>query len=350
LCRNDATFVYRQNHKFRFEDYEGGRYARVSGAVATGAVTITVSGAGSSSAYIFTIGDIVKNARTGENFLVATVPTATTITVASTGRGFGSTVDTAMADGDSLFIIGNVNEEGASARQVNTTRAAKETNYTQIFRTTMSVTGTEDNVDLYGGKDLPYQRAKAATQHAKDIEKAFWFGQKKSTTGANVRPLRSTGGILEFIETGNGYIQNQGGALTAPDFNTFLREGFTYGNSKKILFAGGLVVQAINEFARGQIQTKVGESTYGVKVSEYMTAFGSISIVHQNMFVEDYAGYAFLLDLDCFKYRYLNNRDTKLRTNIQAPDVDGTTDEYLTECGLQRMQAPRHALLKGVQA
>jgi len=113
-----------------FEDFEGGRYAKVSGTVATGAVTITVSGAGSSSAYIFTIGDIVKNARTGENFLVATVPTATTITVAATGRGFGSTVDTAMADGDSLFIIGNVNEEGASARQVNTTRSAKETNYT----------------------------------------------------------------------------------------------------------------------------------------------------------------------------------------------------------------------------
>jgi len=182
------------------------------------------------------------------------------------------------------------------------------------------------------------------------IERAFWFGQKKLTTGTNGRPLRSTGGILEFIESGNGYIQNQGGALTAPDFNTFLREGFTYGNGKKMLFAGGLVIQAINEFARGQLVTKVGDTTYGVKISEYMTPFGVINIVHQNMFVEDYAGYGFLLDMDCFKYRYMNGRDTKLKTNIQAPDVDGTTDEYLTECGLQRMQAPKHALLKGVVA
>ncbi len=97
-------------------------------------MTITVTGAGSSSGYIFTPGDIIKNARTGENLLVdhTTVPTTTTITVVTAGRAFGTTAAAAGADGDGLYIIGNVNEENASARNVNVTRSTKESNYTLI--------------------------------------------------------------------------------------------------------------------------------------------------------------------------------------------------------------------------
>ncbi len=203
---------------------------------------------------------------------------------------------------------------------------------------------------MYGGSELPYLRAKKGTEHALDIERAFWWGEKKSSTGANGHPMRSTGGVLEFIESSGAYVQDQGGILTAPDFNTFLREGFTYGNDTKTLFCGGLVLQAINEFARGQITTRPLEKSYGVSISEYVTAFGKINIIHNPLFVEDYAGYAFLLDMDCFKYRYMENRDTRLKTNIQANDTDGQIDEYISEVGLQRIQAPKCALLKGVTA
>jgi len=329
----------------------GGRYARVSGTYSTGAVTITVTGAGSSSAYIFTVGDVIRNKRTGENMLVATIASATTITLASTGRSFGSTAEAAGADGDGLYIVGNVSEENSGARNVNVTRSSAETNYTQIFKSSIAVSNTEKEANLYGGKELPFLRAKKATEHALDIERAFWFSEKNSNTdGTQGHPRRSTGGVLEFIESNNAYVQDQGGVLTAPDLNTFLREGFTYGNDTKYLFCGGLVLQAINEFARGQLQTVVGQSTYGVNIQKYTTAFGSINLIHNPLFVEDYAGYAFLLDMECFKYRYMNNRDTKLLTNVQANDTDGQVDQYLTECGLQRVQAAKCALLKGVSA
>jgi len=277
--------------------------------------------------------------------LVASIASGSTITAT---RAFGTTAAAAGAANDGIFIIGNVSEEGAGARNVNATESEKESNYTQIFKTTIAVTNTEKEAKLYGGPDLPYQRGKKATEHALAIEQAFWFGEKKSTTGTMGKPKKATGGVLEFILSGNSYIQNQGGPLTAPDMNTFLREAFTYGNSNKVLMAGGMVLQAVNEIARGQVITKTGDTTYGVKVSEWMTPFGSINIVHNPLFIGDYSGYAFLLDMECFKYRYMNNRDTKLETNIQANDADGEVDQYITECGLQRMQAPRHALLKGV--
>jgi len=337
------------NPEFKwFEDVYGGRYARVSG-TATAAVdqAPTVTGAGSSSGYIFTTGDAVKNARTGEVAIVGTV-TATTIQLHT--RGYGSTAAAAMADGDGLFIVGNVNEENGGARNVNTTRTSPQTNYTQIFKTTIALSNTEKEANLYGGKDLPYQRAKKGTEHALDIERAFWWGQKFADTGTQGHPRRATGGVLEFINSGNSYVQNQSGPLTAPDMNTFLREGFTYGNDTKMIFAGGIVLQAINEIARGQILMQPVETTYGMKVSTWVTAFGTVNIVHNPLFVQDYAGFAFMLDMEAFAYRFMNNRDTSLQTNIQAPDADGEVDQYITECGLQREQAPKHALLLGVSS
>lgn len=342
------------NPEFKwFEDFYGGRYAKVSGtyAAATG-VTITVTGAGSSSANIFTAGDIIKNARTGECMRVNAVASDTTLTILTAGRSYGSSAAGAGADGDGLYIIGNVNEENAGARNINTTRSSQESNYTQIFKCTIGASNTEKEANLYGEADMPYQRAKKGTEHALDIERAFWFGEKNIITAAAVggHPERSTGGVLEFIESNNAYVQNQGGPLNAPDFNTFLREGFTYGNPTKMLFCGGYVLQAISEMARGQIQTKPLDTTYGMKISEWVTPFGTVNIVHNSLFVGDYAGYAFLLDMDCFKYRYMNNRDTKLFTNVQAPDVDGQIDQYITECGLQRIQSAKCSLLKGVTA
>ena len=57
-----------------------------------------------------------------------------------------------------------------------------------------------------------------------------------------------------------------------------------------------------------------------------------------------------MLDMESFVYRFLNNRDTSLQTNIQAPDADGQVDQYLSEVGLQREQAAKHSLLLGVTA
>ena len=332
------------NPEFKwFEDVYGGRYAKAAAAQNASAGTCTVTGAGSNSAYIFTVGDIVRNARTGENNLVTAIADGNTITITNS---YGDTAAASIAAGDGLFIVGNVSAENTGARNSNVTRSTSQSNYTQIFKTTIAVSNTEKAASLYGGKDLPYLRAKKGTEHALDIERAFWFGQKNSDTSTYAR--RATGGIDEFLTAGTSFVQNQGGPLTAPDLNSFLREAFTYGNTTKVLFAGGIVLQAINEIARGQIQTKTGDTTYGVKISEWMTAFGTINIVHNPLFVEDLAGQAYLLDMECFKYRYMEGRDTKLETNVQAPDVDGEIDQFISEVGLERKQAPRHALLKGV--
>ena len=130
-----------------------------------GFATIVLKDAGVSPAYIFTVGDVIKNARTGENMLVLTIASANSITVTP---AYGSTASAAGLAGDGIFIVGNANAEGSSFRNVNSTRAVKAGNMTQIFKTTFAVTGTEKDLPLYGGKELPYQRAKKGTEHNLD--------------------------------------------------------------------------------------------------------------------------------------------------------------------------------------
>ena len=108
------------------EDVYGGRYARTTNAETAASTAIEVSGAGSSSGYIFTIGDIVRNSRTSENVLVSAV-SANAFTAV---RAFGTVAAAAMNSGDGLFIVGNANEENASARNVNATRSTPQLNYT----------------------------------------------------------------------------------------------------------------------------------------------------------------------------------------------------------------------------
>lgn len=332
----------------------GGTYAKVSGTyAASGAVTITVSGAGASSAYIFTPGDIVMNTRTGERFLVATIAAATQITVAAAGRAFGTTAAAAGADGDGLFIIGNVNEENGIARNVNTTEAVRSDNYTQIQKDTIAISGTAEATELYGGPDIKRQRAKVLIKHARDIEKSALFGEKKDdANGTQGKRRRATGGVQEHIETNSAYVQNQGGPLTITDFNVFLREGFSYGSQTKMLMAGNLLLGAISEMARDHLRITSKETSFGLVIRSWDTQFGTVNVVHNPLMTYDFAGWGFLLDMDCYTYRFLAgngvNRDTHIRQGVQVPDMDGKADEVLTEWGLQREGAARCALIKGI--
>ena len=127
--------------------------------------SVDVVGAGSNSAYIFTVGDVVRVARTGENLLVTAITDGNTLAIT---ESFGNTAAANINAGDGLFIVGNVSAENTGARNVNTTRSASQSNYTQIFKTSIAVSGSEKSQKLYGGADLPYQRAKKGTEHAID--------------------------------------------------------------------------------------------------------------------------------------------------------------------------------------
>lgn len=291
----------------------------------------------------FRAGDLVKDVTTGEQVLVTAVST-NTLTVR---RGWGSTSATTISDNDVLLIIGSANAEGATARDKKIGDQVAKTNYTQIFRTPFGITGTADNSEMYGGNDLKHQRMMQMIEHQKDIERAFWFGEPYEDTTNDTHPRRATGGVDYWISTN---ASDAGGTLTEAEFDTFLRTGFRYGAKTKWLFAAPILLSAISYWAKNKLQILPKEKTYGISTAQYISPFGTVNLVLNNIFTETttYSGYSYLLDLEGIKYRFLTNRDTKLKTNIQANDADEEVDEYITEAGLHFSQEKKDSLLYNV--
>lgn len=290
----------------------------------------------------FRAGDVVKVVATGEQLLVTGVSTDTL----DISRGWGTTSAGSIAADGVLLIVGNANEEHATKRTFKIGDQSEKTNYTQIFRTPFGESETSANSEYYGGKDRKHIRMMQLIEHQKEIERAFWFGEPKvDTTGTHYR--RATGGVDYWVSTN---ASDASGTLTEAEFETFLRTGFRYGSKTKWLFAAPLIVSAINSWAKDNIRIVPKDKTFGVSVAQWLSPFGMVNIVLDNLFAETttYSGYAYLIDPEQLMYRYLANRDTRLKTNIQANDADGWEDEYISEVGLHFSQEKKAAVLYNV--
>lgn len=303
------------------------------------------------NADIFTKYDLVKVTRTGEILRVTAVDYDTeTLTVT---RGAGSTAAASIVDDDDLLVIASAYEEGAARGTANQTKLAKVTNYTQIFKTAFGVTETLNACKTYPnmdkGTELKRLRTKKGIEHAKKIERAYWFGEKDESTGPDGKPLRLTGGILEAVIAA-GNVQDQSDEeLTLGDFTSFLQNyAFKYGSSPKTFFCGSNILAAIDGFAGDKLQIVTSDKSYGVEVRKYVSSFGTLNIVLHPMFDGEYAGMGVVLDMTTVVHRPL--RDTVLQTNIQDRGDDEIIDQYLTECGLARVNFEKNAMITNVAA
>jgi hypothetical protein len=293
----------------------------------------------------FLAGDIFKNMSTGEVILVVSVAgDVLTIT-----RGFGGSTAVAIASGNTYFLMAQQNAEGAATPTARMTKKVKLVNYTQIFRSVLQVSNTLQASKLYGvDNERAFQRAKIAKEHNMQIERAFWFGLPNENLGGSPGPIRSTGGVDQFLTTNVTNLANEA-AFTQSAFETFWESVFLYGSSRRFLFASLHLVSLINLIAANNIrfyQMELGKAkdvTYGMQVGVYNSAHGEVIIVPTRILkdwsggsgftVNGKVGYAVDIDQDGAAYRFL--RDTILKLDTQLPGTDAVVDEYLTEAGLQ---------------
>ena len=149
--------------------------------------------------------------------------------------------------------------------------------------------------------------------------------------------------------TENNY--DAGGALTQSEFDNNISEVvFKYGSKNKILLCSARMLSVINGWAMNKLQVNQDAAKFGLNIMEYITPFGTYSLMNDQKMLEGavYGGYGIILDPENIKYRYLEGRDTKLNTNIQANDADETKEEYITEAGLEVRLPKTHALITGV--
>lgn len=304
--------------------------------------TLSASAASNATAFgvtanIFRVGDVLRATVQGFGILVTA-----TAAGAISGVTAGGTAQASASSGSELYLVSNANVEGNTLREIKFPQLVTASNYCEIVRTPFGVTRTEASTEHYGGDEVNRLKNKFGREHARSLEQIAFFG---------VRDLKNTnqrmaGGLLEFISTN---AQAGGGTLTEATFQTFLKNGFRYGSERKVLFASPTLMGAVEGFARANLQVNDNRANvYGVAMKTYVSGQGIVDLVLHRDWNDSatYGGYGFLVDMDAFKYRPLD--DTRLKMNVQAPDYDGVKHEYITEASFQIVHERRHAKITGV--
>ncbi len=287
---------------------------------------------------------LVKVPRTGEVMRVTGVSTNTLTVV----RGIGSTAGAALVHNDDLKLISVSTQEGVKAPAAITRLVDVPYNYTMILKKAVEGTATKEAMKVYGGDDRAYQRKKMGIEHLREIENNLWWGERSLVT-SGTHPQRTTGGIFEFLKDN---ITDAGGMLTEVEFEAWCRDLFRWGSTSKFAFCSPLVISVINLWAVGRLQVLPKETTYGLAITKYISAHGELNLVKMNSFTgPEYGGYCVGLDMEdkCIEYKYLEGRDTRLKTDVQDEELDGYKDIYITEFGLKFSQPERHHILKNIQ-
>ncbi len=293
---------------------------------------------------IFRVGDVVRITSTGEGIEVTA--TAAGAITATRAIGVAVTAGVTAANAAELFIVGNVNAEGAGLREIKTPQTTFPFNYCEIVRTPTGLTGTDAATSQYGNIGRDSLRRDALFEHYRAWENIALQGAKRIDTSTTGAPKRFAGGITEFVTTN---VTAVGGTLSESAFNVFLRTGFRYGSKNKVLLASPVVAGAINGFpSTNVVRPSTGLKSWGNAISNYISPFGEVDVMIEPSLLDsaNLKGYAFLIDMDHIYYAYL--RDTKLLTDRQAPDVDALIDEYLTEACFAFTNEKTHAILTGV--
>jgi uncharacterized protein DUF5309 len=331
-----------------FEEQTPSQRAQVSAAYASGATSIVLATVGVSGLDpdIFKAGHVIQDQQTGEQMYVTGYNAAThTLTVT---RGFGNAA-AAIGATDTLSIIGTSHPEGDVAATPLSFQPGLFSNYTQIFKDSFSLTRTALNTRYRTGDAYQQDKIRTLRNHAIQMEKAFIWGIKTLTTGANGQPQRTTSGIVNFIQTN---VTDFGGTVTEVAWDAALERFFRYGSDEKLCLMGGIALNTLNGLTKNKATLNVVplDQTFGYRLYEYGTPNGTLYLYRHPLMSMDptFMAYGVVIDLPRIRYRYITQ--TTLEQNVQQQGMDARQDQFLTECGLEVHHEYTHAVLKNMSA
>jgi Family of unknown function (DUF5309) len=316
-------------------------------------------------------GMIFRNERTGENVIVNSVPSSTTVGVT---RAVGTVAAAAINDNDDYYQVGNAFEEASARPSSNNIIPVRVTNLTQIFRNTWAVSGTADATEVIAGDSTTAEnRQDCAAFHAADIEKAIFFGQKSQGT-RNGQPFRTMDGIVNMVETAANYPAIYGGvpnSFTAGSTtnwtqlmgyvdNVFDQTTDPKGSNERIVFVGGTARIVLNEIGRlnGTYQIMQGATEYGLQFSTIKMPRGNLQIIEHPLFNTNttWQKMAVVVDLPTFRLAYLKGRQTQNKEfntqGNQAADngIDAVGGTLTTELTTLVKNVPANAVIRNLTA
>ena len=237
-----------------------------------------------SNASRFRVGDQIQLDNSSEVMLVTAVDTvAGTVSVV---RGYGGSTATALANATPITILGNASLEGDDASSARFTARSRKINYTQIFASTVEVSGSELAVRQIGIKDeLNYQKQQRTRELLRDLENCVINGRAPAATQEGSATVRRTmKGIIPFLST-NKFVPGVGGfpsdtSVTEEQINTALRNIWKQSSGQvDLIVVGGVQKRAINQIVMPSRKFDGDSEAVKNLVSIYESDFGVCRIV-----------------------------------------------------------------------
>jgi len=275
---------------------------------------------------------------------------------------------TGLADCDTALIIGNINPEGGQMPDAIAYDPTEHYNVTQIFRTPLSITRTARKTRLRTGDQYKEAKRECLQMHSIEMEKAFLWGYYTDGTGDNGKPERTTQGLITAILAASDSIQssfvtdsNVSGISGASWLDKgeewldyYLEQVFRYGSDERMAFVGSGVILELNKLIKllGTYNLTPQTTDYGIKVMSWVTPFGTIHMKRHPLFSYEATNRNSMIIFDPadLSYRYIDDTtfyDDPDKKNTGRNRIDGTDEEYLTECGLEYHHTAKTAFLTG---
>lgn len=265
-----------------------------------------------------------------------------------------------LSDADTLKINGNINEEGGITPDAISYDPVKYFNYTQIFRTPLSMTRTAMKTKLRTGDQYRQAKEEALMYHGIEMEWSSLTGIKTESIGTGGKPERTTQGIVPFLRANNPSNIVDYTLDTNYSAQTWLAGGddwlldimeilyrYDDGNdSDYIMLAGSGTLKALERLVRnkGTFEITPGQNVgFGVKLRSWETSFGSVQIKTHPLFSYDPAmrNTAIFYKPKNMVYRYIDDTQFYGQQNknygftTSGKRIDGLNEEYLTEAGYE---------------
>lgn len=296
----------------------------------------------------FRVGDLIRIEGATEVMLVTIVDTgSSTLTVT---RGYGASAASSLSNGAKVIILANAALEGADAAAARFTARSRRTNYTQIFSSTVEVSGSELAVKQLGVADeLNYQKQQRTRELLRDLENSVINGRAPASSPEGSASVRRTmRGILSFVTT-NVFVPSvsdfpEETALTEIQLNLALREVWQ-GSAGQVdtIVCGGREKRMINNFLASSRRYTPQSDTFRDNVSVYESDFGVCRIVMSRWMP---SGVVLLLDSSRIEVMPLSGRSFAYKPLARTGDRE--SGQVVGEYTLELRNENAHGVITGL--
>ena len=264
------------------------------------------------------------------------------------------------------FVVGSAFSEGAGIPQGLNYDVTEMENQTMISRNAISMTRTAMLTKLRTGDALAEARREALELHSIELEKALIWSVPGTDVGPNGEPRRTLRGLVSAIQTyapANVLSYHLDADYTG---QTWLESGetwldatlealFRYGEPEKLAICGSGALLGIQRLAKanGQFTFTSKTVSYGIKVVEWVTPFGTIYLKTHPLFSHEAVNRNAIMLLEPKQLQFCYITDTTLREDKNwklggAGSIDGMLEDYLTEWTIEFHHINRFGILLGV--